>query len=413
MVEAREVIFSFIIMVLATASASWLMLVYLRIARRASLLFFSANLLFIVSCMLMAARFGRSGFLIWNLADIITLVGFSLFSLGVRTLYHQPLRLYHYGLLAMTVLLVYPVIPGQLSSAYWFALTFSVFSSALFYFIARDIVAANRKRVGLVRSLLLGWPFVLAIGLNGIRVITQLSNVRPVYFTHNDEIFGVSILWFFIAAAVFFNIALVGQVLWRMIQRIQYQADYDGLTDLLNYRAFQRQLALVDADAKRRAQDFSVLVIDLDNFKQINDSYGHLVGDEALKHCVQTMAMATRQQDCLARTGGEEFSLLMPDTNLASAHQVAERMRRLVEENPLRYQGKRVPLTVSIGVASRALSPLEHLIDCADNAMYDAKHGGKNQVCVARGRGAPALAAVKTEPAPADEPTRAAHPKRS
>jgi diguanylate cyclase (GGDEF)-like protein len=167
--------------------------------------------------------------------------------------------------------------------------------------------------------------------------------------------------------------------LQRYFERI---ATMDGLTGLRNRRwlddAFARQLDR----AVRSAQPVSVLMIDLDHFKRVNDEHGHLVGDAVLCWVGQVLTAALRPQDLLARYGGEEFAVLLPGFDTASAVAIAERLRRAVADAPQDADAKPLPpMTVSIGVSTRrAYETLPDLLRRADEALYRAKEEGRNCV---------------------------------
>jgi len=155
----------------------------------------------------------------------------------------------------------------------------------------------------------------------------------------------------------------------------QREASLDALTGALNRRAFYREAQTILQQCMDAAQPCSVLFMDLDNFKQLNDQRGHNAGDEALKHTASVCRKALRQEDLLSRYGGEEFVVLLPDTEPGQAFQIAERIRKAIARQ--KAQGT----TVSIGIS--ALSPangsLDKLVAEADAAMYRAKQQGKNR----------------------------------
>ncbi|MBX9812028.1 MAG: diguanylate cyclase [Burkholderiales bacterium] len=161
----------------------------------------------------------------------------------------------------------------------------------------------------------------------------------------------------------------------------------DSLTDCANRRHFQACLETELVRAGRYGRECSLLLIDIDFFKQINDRHGHATGDEALRHFVQIVRQQLRSQDELGRLGGEEFAVLLPETGLANAIAAAERIRCAVEAAPLRFGGVQIPLTASFGVACWK-SPAESadaLLQRADTALYAAKSGGRNRVASADG----------------------------
>jgi two-component system, cell cycle response regulator len=158
----------------------------------------------------------------------------------------------------------------------------------------------------------------------------------------------------------------------------------DPLTRLNNRRFLQTQLTTLLRDDTRRGTPFSLLVLDLDHFKRINDVYGHDCGDEVLRECAERLRTVVRGMDIVARFGGEEFVVAMPDTDAFAASRVAERIRDLIDKKPfiIAKGEKRVHVTVSIGVASAARTGADPdaLFKQADDALYDAKRAGRNCV---------------------------------
>uniref|UniRef100_A0A7C4EJ53 diguanylate cyclase n=1 Tax=Fundidesulfovibrio putealis TaxID=270496 RepID=A0A7C4EJ53_9BACT len=173
--------------------------------------------------------------------------------------------------------------------------------------------------------------------------------------------------------------------------RLKRRADRDGLTGLYNRRAFDARL---DHELKRhmRHKDgFALLMADLDHFKRVNDTHGHLAGDAALRHAAQALASGLRSTDFLARYGGEEFVIILPHTGQAQAWMLAERLRRRVSARTLRYAGRAIDVRVSIGISvfapGQAVTPAG-LIAQADQALYAAKRAGRDRVSIAApGRG--------------------------
>ena len=163
-------------------------------------------------------------------------------------------------------------------------------------------------------------------------------------------------------------------------------ATRDPLTGLLNRREWVRLTEQALLRAQRQGSPLSLLMVDLDHFKNVNDVHGHSAGDEVLRMVASTMADTVRQTDCLARFGGEEFVLLLPDTPAASALMLAERVRLRLAEAPPAVPD--VHVTASIGVATWAPGQepsLQRLLQQADEAMYEAKRQGRNRTVAAPG----------------------------
>jgi diguanylate cyclase (GGDEF)-like protein len=164
-------------------------------------------------------------------------------------------------------------------------------------------------------------------------------------------------------------------------QRAEELARIDPLTGLLNRRAFRELASSTHAAASRRDRPLSVLLLDLDHFKAINDTRGHAAGDAALRTVGGLLSSTARMSDLCVRWGGEEFLLLLPETDLAEARVFAERLRESVSDAVVLHDGQRIELTASLGVAQRQpAQSLDALIAAADAALYAAKEAGRNRV---------------------------------
>jgi diguanylate cyclase (GGDEF)-like protein len=153
----------------------------------------------------------------------------------------------------------------------------------------------------------------------------------------------------------------------------------DGLTGLKNHRAFQEALHSAAQMAERLQQPMSLVMFDIDHFKQFNDRFGHPAGDELLRQVAQVLRESARAYDVAARYGGEEFALLLPNTTLEQAVQVAERLRQQIRA----IENRHAPVSASFGVATyRHGTPPATLVYEADAALYRAKRNGRDQVCV-------------------------------
>lgn len=179
-------------------------------------------------------------------------------------------------------------------------------------------------------------------------------------------------------------LALNNGLLYRQVRA---QADYDGLTRIHNRRHFERRLSEELARHQRYNHRMSVLMMDIDHFKNVNDSYGHQAGDLVLREFGRMIGDAVRATDCAARYGGEEFAVILPHTDRGQAWVLAERIRSAVESMAFIHEGRTIEVTVSIGVATLApgaLTPQEQLLHEADQALYLAKQNGRNMVCDSR-----------------------------
>lgn len=190
---------------------------------------------------------------------------------------------------------------------------------------------------------------------------------------------------------MFLDAALVGCFVWFFVAGLHRElhrlAVTDPLTGAQNRRALEAEAEREIARAHRSGTELSVLVLDIDRFKQLNDTRGHDAGDAVLCALVELLRHESRTADLVARTGGEEFILLLPDTTLNGAVDVAERLRQAVEESCLEFEGKPVRYTISIGVASLGVEQPTwgSMLRAADKALYEAKASGRNRVMTLSG----------------------------
>lgn len=184
-------------------------------------------------------------------------------------------------------------------------------------------------------------------------------------------------------AEIFSNEASIAIENARLFQQVQQMAVTDELSGYYNRRHFYKLVDLELARSRRYNHPVSLLMIDLDHFKEINDRYGHATGDQVLKNICNQISLAVRESDTLGRYGGEEFVLLLPETSLDKAVEVAERLCRMIEAYRVVFNGSEISITLSIGVA--AIGPdckdSDSLFQQADLAMYQAKLAGRNRVC--------------------------------
>jgi two-component system cell cycle response regulator len=176
---------------------------------------------------------------------------------------------------------------------------------------------------------------------------------------------------------------------WRQIQQgranqeeLERLANIDSLTGLLNRGAILRKLNEQMKYAKRYREELSLSLLDIDHFKKVNDQCGHLAGDDVLEQVAMLMWQNIRDADIIGRYGGEEFIIILPRTDLSSAMNVAERVRKMIEAHKIKdSEGNVFGITVSQGISIYKLGEDEHsLISRADNALYKAKKNGRNRV---------------------------------
>lgn len=167
----------------------------------------------------------------------------------------------------------------------------------------------------------------------------------------------------------------------RLVEKLIQQAEIDHLTEIFNTRALSKLAGKALSLARRKDTILSVLLIDIDHFKKINDSYGHAAGDKILRDFARTLSRNIRPSDVVGRIGGEEFTILLPDTDKAEAFKVADRLRFIVGKTKFRHKSATIQFTISVGVTSSdgKGKDFDLIMREADTALYQAKKEGRNK----------------------------------
>jgi diguanylate cyclase (GGDEF)-like protein len=221
-------------------------------------------------------------------------------------------------------------------------------------------------------------PFALDESAGGV-VLVRRALDEPVFTEQNAELASAVVS----AAVAAVQRARAMERARADNARLEALAHTDPLTRVLNRRALMDRLHSELDRASRYESIVSLLMVDLDFFKRLNDTYGHLVGDEALRWVAQSLQSAIRSVDLVARYGGEEFVIVLPETTAEGAFAFAERIRERIEGGRIRGNGSHLHLTVSIGVATfpaPGVQTVDDLISLADGALYRAKAAGRNTV---------------------------------
>ncbi len=206
--------------------------------------------------------------------------------------------------------------------------------------------------------------------INGIILLGEPIDEKP--FSPDDRQYAMTI-------ATLCGVAVYNAWLYEVTTT-------DMMTHLKMRHFFMDNLGTTMSDARRGKKNLFLIMLDIDNFKKLNDTHGHVAGDQVIKNVALIMLNNIRGTDLAARYGGEEFVLLIKDCEQETAIAIAERIRISIQDSRLDYQGTSLSVTISLGIAlydpSRDLSPT-NLIERADKALYSAKTGGKNTVCLA------------------------------
>jgi diguanylate cyclase (GGDEF)-like protein len=187
------------------------------------------------------------------------------------------------------------------------------------------------------------------------------------------------------------NVGLLGaiaasalEIVWE-IEEVNRRAETDPLTGLANRRRFDESLQRELSHSDRFGHPVSLVLVDIDHFKRVNDSHGHEAGDAVLRMIARTLADGVRTVDLCARFGGEELAILLPQTTAGGAYELADRLRRRIAARPICYNETEIAVTASFGVASYPdlVRSRDGLFQAADAALYGAKHDGRNCVKLA------------------------------
>lgn len=333
----------------------------------------------------------------WSHLLLGRLFGFGVICMGLAT-YINGIRLLRglraarfLPILVMTALVVVNTLLVRFGfDVRAFALANTAILAVVFAYGAHSLVGRGDNLVGhlfwLAASLFAAMVVLLLIRLFNVAFVQEsLMQQFSNWASHSYLILFACICIF----AVTLLLLLVLNV--QTQERLESMATNDGLTGVLNRRGLQESAAKMRSICQRIHLPMSLLIVDLDFFKKVNDVYGHLVGDVVLKACAKNIKSALRGGDLVGRYGGEEFLILLPNTSEIEAAALAERVRRLVEETPVdisdvesisRSTLTAIKCTVSIGVAGSETGgyDVEGLIASADNALYTAKGNGRNQV---------------------------------
>ncbi len=226
--------------------------------------------------------------------------------------------------------------------------------------------------------------------INAFVIILTYYSLTQFYATNHtilaDSTIYISLrIGLFMLALSPLILCIISQNRNELFKRVLYLANHDSLTRTMNRHFFFQKGEYLLQYAK--TMEFSVIMLDIDYFKRLNDHFGHHVGDKVLQHFAQIVRNNLRAQDLFARIGGEEFVLLLWNTEPSEARLIAERIRDLVEKTPMHQSdGSPLYITVSVGITHQnepQAQDLQNLINIADQALYQAKHRGRNQVVLA------------------------------
>lgn len=314
--------------------------------------------------------------------NVIGVVAFIALQRGVARFVDQPTQA-RWDLLAIAIVVGASAIGLMPDGGRLRVGIFSATVGWIFLAMARLLHAHARDRLHLRRPWLLAAPCWCAAAAAWYRALTavlssaQLSNEAAASI---DLDVRAALVYMVIALA--FHATLVSLVVGRLLAELRHKARHDPLTGLLNRRAMEEAIGTQMQRGRRTGETHSLLMLDLDHFKSINDRFGHSAGDLVLQHVAMVLQANVRKIDHVARVGGEEFLVLMPGASLDTARAAAERLREQLAADSLQLQATSVKLSVSIGIAQWAdhSEDMSRLLVRVDTALYQAKAQGRNCV---------------------------------
>lgn len=372
-----------IVIVTGMATLVWLaMALIARVSPRASLTMAGTNAAAALSLTLYALRGGWPEAVTHWPGDVLAVVSFGLLGVAVQAINRRepPWRTTAAVVAATAVVLAWLRAGGADDSGLWSDRVVNGTGAALA--LAAGMAAwRSLRRSGGRTPAPLALPLLLIGGLMLLRSGASFTATQYQPDLLEPTEFNLVFLWAALTLTLLQNATLAFLVLVRLILRIEHLLARDPLTDALNRRAFDQALTRAHAEWGQ-GRGYALVMIDMDHFKQLNDTLGHAAGDAALRLLAQQLKPCVRGVDHFGRLGGEEFGVLLPDTDLAGAALVAEHMRLRVERTPLRWLEQDWPLSASFGIAEVAPADTsgDAVLARADAALYRAKQQGRNLV---------------------------------
>lgn len=364
---------------------AWLVLAGLRMSRRATLHWAAGTLVVSAGLVVLIQRPNLSPWVGYWVSNALVLVGFTLARRGVEVFARQkPSDREHMVVLGVALAAV-AMLDYERQSAQLAAIG-SVAQAWILLRAGHTVLSKLSPEYGQRYGRAAASVF---IGLGLVALLRSAGAVlRPDAIgqsLHVDRLANTYTVLAFLCAGLMLNLSLVGLVMWRMVMRLRHLSEHDALTALLNRGAVERRLQEEGVRLERYRQPFSMLAFDMDHFKAVNDRFGHPGGDAVLRELGQVVRRVARGSDYGGRSGGEEFWLVMPHTELAGALAVAQRLLMAVREMEVPGLPQQPGLSVSIGVAVCDRPGESHLalLQRVDAALYQAKREGRDRIVLA------------------------------
>ncbi|WP_337880766.1 GGDEF domain-containing protein [Rheinheimera sp.] len=371
----------FVFLLAIVAGVAWaLMTSPLRVAPKASGRFFVTNLLLALGVFLLLLGQTHAYWAIWLASDLLILASFAFLGWGLQHLFKQESTTRRDSLLlaGCAALMLSMYLSASINTE--LGVLFCLMASYLLGQASHHKFIAIRQNFNSLAASLMALPLLLTALLFVARAIALvvLPAEHQGVLSHSSEQ-GLPMLWTYVVLVLAVNATVFGGALARLVAKIRLMAEHDQLTGLYNRRAVLKKLHQCHDDLQKQQIPYGLILLDLDHFKQINDSYGHDAGDAALLQCARTLRQSVRPNDILSRYGGEEFLLVLPDCAEAYVAAVAERVCQAIGQSPLQWQQQELQLSASLGhIWADPDLTVDQLLTLADKAMYKAKGAGRN-----------------------------------
>jgi len=264
---------------------------------------------------------------------------------------------------------------------------------AMIGFITWTLYYSGRLESPLINLYLLT-IITCALTLGKLITMLEMALITACYFFLGYYSTGNSLFWLYnggdfmlqigpMLLVAYFTTMLSADI-HSALNRIKIISETDELTGIYNLRAFNVIAQRTHKQSQRYRHPYAIVMIDSDNLKAMNDTYGHDAGNQMLKVAVNCVQQSLRETDVFARYGGDEFIVILPQTKAEGAYEVAERIRKSIAATPIDIQGQQVSTTVSVGVANYPGNGEDYaiMLTCADNALYESKRAGRNKTSV-------------------------------
>lgn len=292
-----------------------------------------------------------------------------------------PTTFQHIMLFSTFVIVDVFMISWQVTSPSAFGISYYSVFGIVAILTMNDVI--RDKSLSTVQQIIQAAPFV-------ILSILMIMRLQHTFAHYNDPIHDVSdydgLTWFYLISITFIDVTLIAQLFQRQLDIMIERSSIDELTKLLTRKVLTEKLNYEQAQFNRYKVPYSIIMIDVDHFKIINDTFGHPVGDKILVGVVDTIKSKLRKFDYFGRWGGEEFMIILPRTSIKDAKTIALKLQKNLEETEISAITQKIIVTGSFGIAEMNehgnIITIDELISNADTALYHAKHSGRNTVSV-------------------------------